>query len=257
MTSMKQLIAGIADSAGYTGPESTVFLNFKAHDDSQKGSTNRIMLKAESISINTNRQVAPIPVPFSGAVTGESRTLAIDLGIATKEISVQGIITDQLISKKFSGVTDEVVVSMTAFEVAQLLHSAVDSSFLQSHQTISQLVVLMPSRVNKHYRYHSGVTSTTAVDDLPLVPFNYKARKLLTVNGGYTADNTQFDSTDATHEIKPGDTEFTILTGDFPDPDDYKGLDGYITNLSTNVNPGEPFINFNFSFVLAYIPFGG
>ena len=29
MTSMKQLIAGIADSAGYTGPESTVFFEFQ------------------------------------------------------------------------------------------------------------------------------------------------------------------------------------------------------------------------------------
>ena len=53
------------------------------------------MLKCETIGITTNRQVAPIPIPFSGAVTGESQTLAIDLGIAGKNIELGGIITDQ------------------------------------------------------------------------------------------------------------------------------------------------------------------
>jgi len=254
MASVKEILDGLV-SDGYTGPESTVFLNFKAHDDSQSGATNRVMLKAERIGINTNRQVAPIPVPFSGAISGESRTLAIDLGIATKEISISGIITDQMIYKKFKGVDQQVAVNMTAFEVAQLLHSAVDSSFIQSHQTISQLVVLMPSRVNKHYRYHNGVTATTPTDELPLIPFNYKARKvLLDSNGDYS---TEYLAESSNTEVVAGDTEFALTLRDFPDPDDYKGLDGYITNISTDINAGEPYVNFNFSFVIAYIPFGG
>ena len=90
----------------------------------------------------TNRSVAPIPIPFSGAVSGESQTLAIDLGIASKSIELGGIITDQVIKKRFTNVETEVSVHLTAFEVAQLMHSAVDSSFLQKHQNVSELVGL-------------------------------------------------------------------------------------------------------------------
>ena len=85
MTSIKQLIAVLLIARAIQG-QNQPCLNFKAHDPAKESESRY----AESwvISINTNRRVAPIPVPFSGAVTGESRTLAIDLGIATKEISV-------------------------------------------------------------------------------------------------------------------------------------------------------------------------
>ena len=264
MVSTKNILAGLAQD-GYGGLESTVFLNFASFGDRQgesdNGITNRIMLKCENLSMSTNRSVAPIPIPFSGAVSGESQTLAIDLGIASKSIELGGIITDQVIKKRFTNVETEVSVHLTAFEVAQLMHSAVDSSFLQKHQNVSELVVLMPSRINKHYRYHSGVTESTSHSDLPLIPFSYKARSVLvntgqrkTDQGGdwdsvYVAEGT----TDT--EVKKGDNFFATLTGEFPDPDDtsFKGISGFVSNFGTQVVPGQPFLTFNLSFVVASV----
>jgi hypothetical protein len=252
-------------ATGFGGLESTVFLNFAAFDErsgsEEAGITNRIMLKCETIGITTNRQVAPIPIPFSGAVTGESQTLAIDLGIAGKNIELGGIITDQVIKKKLTNVDTEVVVHMTAFEIAQMMHSAVDSSFLQKHQNISELVILMPSRVNRLYRYHRNVSATTPHDELPLIPFSYKARSVLTNTGqrlidqGSDWDETFVAASNADTEIKKGDNHFAALTGDFPDPGDrvFQGISGFVSNFGTQITPGQPFITFNLSFVVASV----
>ena len=258
MVSTKDILAGLAEN-GYGGLESTVFLNFAAFGDKQgaddAGITNRIMLKCESISLDTNRSVAPIPIPFSGAVTGESQTLAIDLGIASKRISLNGIITDQVIKKRFQNVEDTVSVHMTALEVAQLMHSAVDSSFLQKHQNFAELIILMPSRVNRYYRYHSGVDETTSHSELPLLPFSYKAREvLLDASGNWQSTYLDPDTTAAT--VKRGDNFFATLTGHYPDLDDPEknmGLSGYVDSFGTQITPGQPFITFNLSFVVAAV----
>ena len=257
MVSTKDILNGLAQD-GYGGMESTVFLNFASFGDRDGGDddgiTNRIMLKCESVNIDTNRTVAPIPIPFSGAVTGESQTLAIDLGIATKRISLNGIITDQVIKKRFTNVADNVSVHMTAFEIAQLMHSAVDSSFLQKHQNFAELIILMPSRINKHYRYHSGINESTSHTDLPLIPFSYKARNvLLDASGNWTS--TYLDPTTTGATEKKGDNFFATLTGEFPDPNDssIKGLSGFVDTFGTQIAPGQPFITFNLSFVVASV----
>ena len=67
--------------------------------DSDGFTINRVALKAESISISTTKNVMAMPLPFSGVVTGESSTLAMDFGVATKNISLSGILTEQTIIK--------------------------------------------------------------------------------------------------------------------------------------------------------------
>ena len=48
------------------GLDHTVFLQFSEGNDTGNGAqSNRIMLKAESISIDTSRNVPQIPIPFS------------------------------------------------------------------------------------------------------------------------------------------------------------------------------------------------
>ena len=213
------------------GYDHAVFLNFASRTDGSSGSiTNRIMLKAETVGISTTRQVAPIPIPLSGLVTGESTTMAIDLGIANKTINVGGIITEQHIVKEFDGVEKKVV--MTAPEVAQLIHASVDSSFLQKHQNLTELVILYPSRVGDDYAYHTGVTDTTKIEDLPLVPFDFSSREL--------------------------DRKTTLLASTFPDPTDtnYVGIGGFVENFQTDFQPGSPFLTFSFSFRQAFTPLG-
>jgi hypothetical protein len=227
--STKELMANMGNT-GY-GYDHAVFLNFASRTDGTSGSvTNRIMLKADTVGISTTRSVAPIPIPLSGLVTGESTTMAIDLGIANKSFNIGGIITEQHIVKEFDGVTKSVV--MTAPEVAQLIHASVDSSFLQKHQNLTELVILYPTRVGDDYAYHTGVTETTPIEDLPLVPFGFSSREL--------------------------DRKTTLLASTYPDPTDtnYVGVGGFIENFSTDFQPGSPFLTFSFSFRQAFTPLG-
>ena len=161
--------------------EHYVYLNLKSANDDLVSDddpfvTNKIALKCENISISTTKNVMALPLPFSGIATGESTSLALDFGVASKNISLSGIITEQEIVKKFKGsnFTDAtltrpaegidssgkndntITITMTADEIAQLIHSSVDSSFLQQHQNYSSLTILIPSRVNRNYQYHTN-----------------------------------------------------------------------------------------------------
>lgn len=219
-----------------TAADTFVFLNFKSRNDldsSAPFNANRIALKAENIDINTTRTVPSFPLPFSGAITGESTTLAIDLGMATKNISINGIITEQVITK-IDDDDNVYTVKMTAHEVAQLLHASVDSSFIQTQQNIGELIILIPSRVNNSYELHAGTTTETPVDELPLVPFTFASRTV--------------------------DQENSLRAANFPDPvtgsNAGKGVEGFIQTFGTNIVGGQPFIAFNLTFEVALVPLG-
>jgi hypothetical protein len=230
MVSTKDLMAN-AGNTGY-GYDHAVFLNFASRGDSGDGSiTNRIMLKAETVGISTTRNVGAFAIPFSGLVTGESTTMAIDLGIANKTINIGGIITEQHIVKQYDKTTTKSVV-MTAPEVAQLIHASVDSSFAQKHQNLTELVILYPSRVGDDYAYHTGVGETTKLEDLPLLPFTYHSRELDRAN--------------------------TIGSKSMPSPSttEFEGITGFIENFQTDFVPGSTFLTFQFSFRQAFTPLG-
>ena len=126
------------------------------------------------------------PTPAVGIATGESVSLGLDLGMATKSISLSGIITEQNITKQFSpndlpenevDPTDSnntytdadgkrCTVFMTAQEVAQLIHSYVDSSFMQPNQNLNKLNILIPSRVGPNWTYHDE--SETSLNEIYL-----------------------------------------------------------------------------------------
>ena len=211
-----------------------VFLNFKSRnnvDSSDPWLTNRIALKADSIQIDTNRTVPSFALPFSGAITGESTTLAIDLGMATKSISIGGIITEQVIVKKGS---DGVLHSktMTAQEVFQLIHASVDSSFIQRQQNIGELVILYPSRVGNDYEFFAGIDENTDIINCPLVPWTWASREL--------------------------DQELSLGGSDYPsiisNTSEVVGVQGFIRSFGGAITP-EPFITFNLTFEVAFIPF--
>ena len=230
------LLSSIGDGVE-TSTDHFVFLNFKSRNDndtSQPWITNRIALKAETIQIDTNKTIPSFAIPFSGAITGESTTLAIDMGTATKNITINGIITEQVIVKKAEDDAEENIVSMTAFEVAQLLHSSVDSSFIQEHQNIGELIILIPSRIDADYSYHSNISSTTNLEECPLIPWTWASRNL--------------------------DQASTSLATDFPPPvtgsNSVEGIQGFIRNFGTTIQGGTPFITFNLSFEVALVPMG-
>jgi len=186
---------------------------------------NRIGLLCNTVDIVTNKQSLSFPVPFSGILSGESKTIAIDLGLATKTVSLAGLILDQTITKNDStGAKD---IKLTAFEVAQLLHSYVDSSFLHEDQNLSKLIILIPSRADSSF--DSRDLDDTDLTELPLTPFTWANRPYDVPKLAIGASEFPLDFTDVNMEIG--------------------GITGYIDTFSTSFSGTEmPQVTFNLSF---------
>ena len=253
--------------SGSTGSiQHMVYLNTRARTSSNsKWETNRIGLKCETLSISTSKTVPALPIPGIAAITGEAQTLALDLGMASKTVQLGGIITEQFITKKFEVANENDTsrlepaynnpsVFMTAHEVAQLLHSSVDSSAFQATQNLNELIILIPTRVNHEYKYHSGldertkadagqpITDYTSIDNLPLIPFTYKVRSQ--------------DNKGSIYAIMPDDADGNAYSN-FPEPihnnKEVKGLSGFIRSFSCNFEPGTPFVTFSMDFEIAFV----
>ena len=197
---------------------------------------NRIGLLCTQLDINTNKQSLPIPIPFSGVIAGESTTIALDAGMASKTVSLSGVILDQTITKQ-NRHGEQISKKLTAFEVGQLIHSYVDSSFLHEDQNLSKLIVLMPSRVDTNFNYHTDITANTALEDCPLVPFTW-------ANRDYDIPQTK-----AGTKLSFGGTPWPdIVTA----TDEIPGLTGFIQDFSCSFNGAElPAITFSMSFTQA------
>lgn len=248
-------IANNISSNNTSGIQHFCFINLGARD--KKGitgetfETNRIGLKAESVGITTSKTVPTIPIPGIASLTGEAQSVALDLGMSTKSINITGIITDQFITKKFKESVDAVSnpsVYMTAHEIAQLIHSHADSSGLQQYQTMNELVILIPSRVDGRYSYHSALPESqlvnpsefTEIADLPLIPFNYKVRAQ--------------DNQGSIYSFYP-DVDGKTFTN-FPNAihlgSEIKGVKGFIRSFNTSFAAGSPFVTFSLDFEVAF-----
>ena len=191
---------------------------------------NRIGLLCQTVDITTNKQSLSFPVPFSGIISGESKTIAMDLGLATKTVSLTGTILDQFITKNDSkGVLEQ--VKLSAYEIAQLLHSYVDSSFLHEDQNLSKLIILIPSRADKNFVQRTSPSNSATADltELPLTPFTWA--------------NRPYD----VPSLSIGESEYPL---DFDAVgDELDGITGYIDTFSTSFSGTEvPQITFNMSF---------
>ena len=197
--------------------------------------TNRIPLHVESINISTNKTVPNIGVPFTGAIKGESTNIAFDMGLASKTIDIQGVLTEQTITKQTASTGSVKQVVMTSFELAQLIHSYADSSTLQIDQNVNKILFFYPSRVDNNFDYRSNVTENTPIEDLPILPFTFKNRAYdndFAFGTGNTTDSPSkvFDAT-------------TSISGN------YTGVTGFMRSFTTNIIASEfPSIGFNLNF---------
>lgn len=213
----------------FKGQNFRCFLELGRRNDVGTGHINRIPLFVDSIGIATGKLVMNAPIPFSGAVRGESLNLAFDIGQASKNINLSGTLMGMSI-KKQKDANSLREVNLTSFEVAQLIHSYVDSSTFQDDQNMNKLIILIPSRVDETFSYHGGVSGTTEVTDLPFIPFTWK-------NRGY--DN-EFTSQGSNSEY------FTPYTGA---EDVTLGITGFIRSFSTTITGAEfPAIGFTLDF---------
>ncbi len=213
-----------------------VFLELQRRNDeglNQAGHANRIPLMVDSITINTSKTVMNMGVPFSGAVTGESLNLAFDTGMAQKTVNLSGTLLGQRIVKKRDGEAAK-DIKMTSFEVAQLIHSYVDSSTFQDDQSLNKLIILIPSSVDHSFSYRSAGDETADLLDLPKIPFTFK-------NRGY--DN-RFTSQDSNSEF----------FAPFVEQEDSIGLMGFIRSFNTTITGAEfPAVQFTLDFEEAFV----
>lgn len=205
----------------------------RRNEEGGERAINRIPLFVTEVQINTAKSVPTIPVPFAAIGTGKSETLAFDMGMATKSVSLTGILLNQTIHKN----TGEDESSnkqrvLTPFEMAQLIHSYVDSSAAQDDQAINKLIVLIPSRIDSNFDYHSGTSETDDYPDLPVIPFTF--------------DNRRFDEKfkRVANEILPGFLELDETPPDaFTDVstlDDMLGMTGFIRSFNTTLSGEQP-----------------
>ena len=190
-----------------------VFLELQKRNDVGTGTMNRIALNATSIVITTSKTVPNVPVPMLGAVTGESVSLAFDMGLASKSISISGILLEQEIKKTKTTEEDVVTATFTPFELAQLIHAYVDSSSFQDDQNINKLIILIPSKVGNDF------TNRPQVD----IPFTFKNR---------VYDNSFTRFTDSPVEAFEGDNAIGDRT--------FEGITGFVRSFSSTFAGEQP-----------------
>ena len=190
-----------------------VFLELARRSDVGTGTMNRIALNALSVKISTNKTIPNVPVPLAGAITGESTNLAFDMGIAAKTISISGILLEQQLKKTKTEVSDAVTVTFTPFELAQLIHSYVDSSSFQDDQNINKLIILIPSKVDNNFTARNEVN----------IPFTFKNR---------VYDNSFTAFTDNPVEAFEADNSI--------DDNSFEGITGFVRSFSTTFTGEQP-----------------
>lgn len=213
-----------------------VFLRLGAGAKSGNELTDNIIpLKATSVDISTSKTIPSLDVPFSGLLTGESVTAALDLGMASKSITVTGFILEDTITKKFTKTSDAITRTFTAIEIAQLIHSSVDSTGLQSYQAINELIFLFDSKVDENYVQRGTSGSTTPSSETQLIPFTYSARG----DGGITSGTL--------------DNQGVAFPKTFPADNKAEGLKGFIRSFNTTIDSTTIDISFNLQFEVAAV----
>jgi len=134
-----------------------------------------IPLKLVSVGVAVQRTVPAMPIPLSSIALGESLTVGVDLGMATKTLTLAGFITATTLKRSHSksGVTP-VSRTFTPQEIAQMIAANVDSSGLAKYQTMNELTVFIDSAVNSIY----GQRGTTSPLETIQIPFNFASRGL-------------------------------------------------------------------------------
>ena len=216
-----------------------VYLKFKSNTGSL--TDNVIPLKITSLSISTDKVIPSFPVPLSGLATGEATVAALDAGMSTKSVSLQGFILEETITKVDSKAGhNKGGLTYTPHEIAQMIHSGVDSTGLAQHQGFAELVFLIPSYVNEDFVDRGKLAdnpsdpsaSSLANGTLSTnIPFSYKSR-----GGRGKLDNFRVP-----------------LSGSFPTDENSTGFTGFIRQFSTDFTSDTIEVSFNMQFEIASV----
>ena len=242
----------MATSEAYSGTNFRVWLELQRREEiGGDRAVNRIPLFVNEISIGTQKTVPTLPIPFGAIATGKSETLAFDMGIAAKNVSLNGILLNQKVSKdtgENDGSAKERI--LTPFEMAQLIHSYVDSSAAQDDQSLNKIIILIPSRLNTNFDYHTADAEAQTMSELPLIPFTFDNRRyderFIRVANDFIEDIVGVsDLIDET----PAD-RFT----DVSSLDELPGMAGFIRSFNTTFSGEQPnSVQFTLEFEIAKV----
>ena len=219
----------------------------RRNEEGGERAINRIPLFVTEIQIATAKSVPTIPVPFASVGTGKSETLAFDMGLASKTVSITGTLLNQRIFKN-SGENDASSINavLSPFEMAQLIHSYVDSRAAQDDQAMNKIIILIPSRVDTNFSPHSGTSETDNIDDLPVIPFTFENRRyderFIRVANNFLPTALEIDESPI--------EAFTDMT----QVDDLLGMTGFIRSFNTTFSGDQPNeVPFNLDFEIATV----
>ena len=216
----------------------SVYLKLQRHSSSDGLNINVIELLTTQVSISVSKTIPAFEVPLSGVATGESITAALDLGMAQKTISLQGVILDQVVKKTHTDGGEPNTSYFTAHEIAQMIASGVDSTGFAKNQAFNELVVLIPSFVDSNYNQRVGKKSSSTIvegddrDEGTLVPFNFASR----------GSNNTLDNLGVPAKISS-----------FPDTETDTGLTGFIRSFSCDISAETFELSFSLEFQTALI----
>jgi hypothetical protein len=243
----------MATSEGYAGTNFRVWLELQRRNEiGGDRAVNRIPLFVNEISIGTQKTVPTIPIPFGSLATGKSETLAFDMGIASKNVSLNGILLNQRISKNTGeNAGSEKDKILTPFELAQLIHSYVDSSAAQDDQSINKIIILIPSRIDTNFNYHSPEGSETKdMAELPLIPFTFDNRRY--DERFKRAANDFIESNVGVSGLL--DSSPTSSFTDISEMDELPGMLGFIRSFNTTFSGEQPnSVQFTLEFEVAKV----
>jgi hypothetical protein len=209
-----------------------VYLKLQQFNSDTDLQVDTIPLRATSVSISTDKTIPDFAVPFSGLATGESTTLALDLGMSSKTVQISGFINATTLKRSHTGSSARV---FTPHEIAQIIAAGVDSTGLAKYQAFDELVVLIPSYVGSDYNYRAGVNASnptsTSEADTPLIPFNFTAR----------GDSNQKDNKNV------------VFASSFPDSTTATGMKGYVRSFSVDFAAETVELSFTMQFVVATV----
>tara|TARA_R100001510_G_C7568400_1_gene145761 strand:+ start:131 stop:772 length:642 start_codon:yes stop_codon:yes gene_type:complete len=203
-----------------------VYLKTNVYSANNLTGSNIIPLRVNTVNIGVQKSNPSFNVPFSGLVTGESETIALDLGMASKTVQLSGFINDTTLKRQFKDDDTPRILEFTAQETAQLIASGVDSTGIAEYQAFSELVILIPSNVDSNYVMRSSGIGSLG----ELIPFNFASR-----GGANSLDNT----------LVP------LPTSTFPDSQSHKGISGFISSFDFTLDGETTEIAFNMTFELA------
>ena len=192
-------------------------------------SLDAIPLDVTTVEVQIQRTVPAFPIPLSSLARGESITVGADLGMASKNITLSGFISETTLKRSHSKSSGTPVSrTFTAHEIAQMLASNVDSAGIAKYQNINELTIFIDSAVSSQYAQRGSLDPLHTIQ----IPLNFSSRGNALEKDN---ENVPFPATE------------------FPDDTKAESIKGFIESFNFTLDSESVDISFSLTFRQATI----